>query len=241
MLATTLEYHAVINVPLLVFSVPFRQLLPVAIASVILSLGVCVVAGWQAELLRSKRRFWSRPLIAVLFFLQPIARGWARYQGRLSLRPTPEAAFQSLNSAALKDKATLNEVEYWAETWVDRLELVKNILKELDEQGWQNKMDAGWSDYDVDIFGSRWARLQLTTVGEPYAGGKQLLRCRLDTAWSLLPSWPFAPCWGLTCWSSALFKIVSLDLAPAAHNAPFHLVCGAGKTRSPKAHLRTGR
>jgi hypothetical protein len=37
----------------------------------------------------------------------------------------------------------------------------------------------------VEIFGSRWAHLQLTTVAEPHVGGKQLLRCRLRTAWSL--------------------------------------------------------
>lgn len=186
MLATTLEYHAAVNLPLLVLSVPFPRLLPLAIVSVLLSLGVCVVAGCQAELLRSKRRFWSKPLIMALFFLQPIARGWARYKGRLSLRPTPQPAYESLKSMALKDHGgSLDEVEYWAEKWVDRLDLVKNILERLDEQEWQSKMDAGWSDYDVDIFGSRWARLQLTTVGEPYAGGKQLLRCRLKTAWAL--------------------------------------------------------
>ncbi len=186
MMATTLEYHVFVNLPLLVLSVPFHRLFPLAVASLVISLGVCVAAAGQAELDRNKRRFWSRPLIALLFFLQPIARGWARYQGRLSLRPTPQAAYDSLTSQALKDRTDpLDLVEYWAEKWVDRLDFVKRILNRLDEQEWQNKIDAGWSEFDVEVFGSRWARLQLTTVGEPYAGGKQLLRCRMRTAWSL--------------------------------------------------------
>jgi hypothetical protein len=33
----------------------------------------------------SKRRFWSRPLAALLFFLQPVVRGRARFKCRLNL------------------------------------------------------------------------------------------------------------------------------------------------------------
>jgi hypothetical protein len=60
------------------------------------------------------------------------------------------------------------------------------LLHRLDEQRWQNKTDAGWSEHDVEIYGSRWTYLQLTTVAEPYGGGRQLFRVRLVTRWSLL-------------------------------------------------------
>ncbi|HZM04547.1 MAG TPA: glycosyltransferase [Candidatus Saccharimonadales bacterium] len=186
MFCTSLEYHALVNLPLLALSVPFRDLLPFAVTSIMISLGVCVAAAVQADLPRNKRRVWSRPLVALLFFLQPIVRGWARYQGRLNLAPTPQAALESLESMTMRDRpGELDQVEYWASAAMDRVGFVRHILRRLDEQGWEIKADMGWSDYDVEIFGSRWAHLQITTVAEPYAGGKQLLRCRLRTAWSL--------------------------------------------------------
>jgi glycosyltransferase involved in cell wall biosynthesis len=186
MLFTTLEYHVLVTLPLLVLSVPFRQLLPLGIVSVLISMAVCIAAGIQSELPRNKKRLWSRPLIALLFFLQPIVRGWARYQGRLSIRPTPPAAYENLESLELKYRGQrVDYVEYWAEVWMDRLEFVRSILARLEEQGWQFKADTGWSEFDVEIFGNRWSNLQLTTVAEPHCGEKQMFRCRLRTAWSL--------------------------------------------------------
>ena len=148
-----------VTLPLWVLSVTFHPLLPMAITSLLISLGVCVAAGAQAALPRTKRRWWSRPLVAMLFFLQPIVRGWARYQGRLALRPTPLAAQQTLDSIALRDsKESLREVQYWAEQRLDRLALVADILRRLDQQGWPNKSDIGWSDYDVEVYDTRWSR-----------------------------------------------------------------------------------
>ena len=188
MLTTTLEYHVLITVPLLVLSVPFPNLLPLGVVSALVSLATCVAAGIQAELPKNKRHWWSKPLVAALFFLQPIYRGYARYKSRLSLKQTPPAPPEAQRAAfQLKEKGeNLDVVEYWADTWVDRLEFLGALLHRLDEQRWQNKTDAGWSEYDVEIYGSRWTYLQLTTVAEPYGGGRQLFRVRLETKWSLL-------------------------------------------------------
>ncbi len=186
MLCTSLEYHVLITLPLWVLSVTFHLLLPLAITSLLVSLTICVAAGFQANLPHLKVRWWSRPLIAVLFFLQPIVRGWARYQGRLASRSTPMPPQQTLDSVALRDSAQpLGEVQFWAEKRVDRYKLIADILRRLDQQGWPNKADAGWSDYDVEIYGSRWTSLQLATVAEDHPNGKQLLRCRLRPRWSL--------------------------------------------------------
>jgi hypothetical protein len=59
------------------------------------------------------------------------------------------------------------------------------MLRRLDQQGWPNKSDVGWSEYDVEVYGSRWCNLQITTVSEDHAIGKQMLRCRLRAKWSL--------------------------------------------------------
>ncbi|MEP6662626.1 MAG: glycosyltransferase [Verrucomicrobiota bacterium] len=197
MLCTTLEYHVFISLPLLILSVPFHHLWPLGIVSVLLSVAVCVAAALQAELPKNKKRFWSRPLVALLFFLQPIWRGWARYRGRFSLRPTPQAAYENLESLQMKYRGErVDYVEYWAEIWMDRLDFVRGILERLEEQGWQYKTDSGWSEFDVEIFGNRWSHLQLTTVAEPHRGHKQLFRCRLKTSWSLPAQVAFAAALG---------------------------------------------
>jgi O-antigen biosynthesis protein len=186
MVCTTLEYHVLVTLPLWVVSVIFHLLLPMAITSLLISLGVCVAAGAQAAFPRNKRRWWSRPLVGMLFLLQPIVRGWARYQGRLMLRPTPLTAQRTLDSIALRDSGqSLREVNYWAEQRLDRLALAADILRRLDQQGWPNKSDIGWSDYDVEVYDTRWSRLQLTTVAEEHPKGKQLIRCRLRARWAL--------------------------------------------------------
>jgi glycosyltransferase involved in cell wall biosynthesis len=206
MLCTTVEYHVLVSVPLLVLSVAFRQLLPLAITSVLISIAVCAAAAAQATLPRNKTRWWSRPLVAALFFMQPIVRGLARYQGRLTLRPTPLAAQQTLDSIALRDtRGPLQEARYWAEQPISRLGFVSDLLNRLDHQSWPNKSDIGWSHYDVEIYGSRWSYLQLTTVAEEHPPNKQLIRCRLRSGWSLPAKVVF--------WSLCGFELLVLGFA----------------------------
>ncbi len=183
---SSLEYQVLTTVPLLVLSSTIHLLFPVAMASLAISLGVCGVAGAQAELPKNKRRYWSRPVVALLFFLQPITRGLARYSGQLGLQSAPQASQGSLDSVALRGSHhALGEARYWGDASVDRIEFVKGILERLDREGWPNKTDIGWSEYDIEVLGSRWTQLRLTTVAEDYPRGKKMIRCRLRARWSL--------------------------------------------------------
>ena len=212
MLATTLEYHVLITLPLLVSGAIFRWLIPVALTSMVVSLGVCLVAGVQAALPRRKRRFWSRPLVALLFALQPIVRGWARYQGRFLLRQIPLAGYETLDSLSAKQQGqTHDEVLYWARPGFERHQFLTHVFERLDRQGWQNRTDTGWSTFDVEVYGSRWSRLQLTTVGEFSQDGQQVIRCRLRTAWTL-------PARILFC---SLLGVETLVLGLVEHRTPW--------------------
>jgi len=186
LLCTTLEYHLFVLLPLWVLGVTFPYLLPVAVVSVLIPLGLCAAAGAQATLPKNRTEWWSRPLVALLFLLQPITRGWARHRGRLTLRATPPAVQDSLDSVALRGHGQpLGEVQYWTETRVERLEFVAALMRRLEEKHWPHRTDLGWSEFDVEIFGSRWSQLQLTTVAEDHPQNRQLIRCRLRAATSL--------------------------------------------------------
>jgi GT2 family glycosyltransferase len=186
MLCTTLEYHVLVVLPLWILSTIFHLLLPLAVTSLLVPIAVCAAAGAQAELPKNKARGWSRPLVALLFYLQPIARGWARYHGRLRLRPAQTAPSENLDSAALRQgRQSLDRVEYWSDKPLDRFAWVKDLLRRLEERRWPHKADIGWSEYDIEIYDTRWSKLQLATVVEEWSKGKRLLRCRLRGRWSL--------------------------------------------------------
>jgi glycosyltransferase involved in cell wall biosynthesis len=186
MLCTTLEYHLFVTVPLWVLTCIFHYLLPLAIVSVLLPVGICIAAGAQAALPANRAVWWSRPLVALLFFLQPIVRGGARYRSRLAFQPSPLAPGHSLDSLALRGShQSLDEVRYWSEQRLDRLAFVTLIWERLGQKGWAGKSDAGWNEYDVEVAGSRWCQLQLITAAEDFPENRQRIRCRLRTAWSL--------------------------------------------------------
>jgi glycosyltransferase involved in cell wall biosynthesis len=212
MLCTSMEYHVMITLPLLVLSVPFQFLLPVAMTSPIISAVICIAAAFQADLPKNKKKWWSRPLVALLYFLQPIARGWARYQGRLGLQETAPAADERLEALRQRDTGeSLDRLFYWGDGQMDRIDWVNGIVLRLDQQGWANKTDAGWSEHDIELFGNRWSRLQLITATEGYDGGKRLFRVRLRAHWSLLAKLAF--------WSAFGFELLVIGIV--RHDLPW--------------------
>ena len=182
---TSLEYYVLVPLPLLVLGSVVPSLTSFGFAALAVAFGLCVAAAWQAELPTDKLRWWSRPLVALLFLLQPIVRGWARHKANLRGQQTPLSARENLESLSLdNDDARLDHLVYRSESGgADRIAFVSRIIQQLDERGWQNKPDAGWSDHDVEVYGSRWARLRLTTATEYHLG---LIRCRLKSSWTFL-------------------------------------------------------
>jgi GT2 family glycosyltransferase len=186
MLCTSLEFHALVTLPLVLLAWLFPIAWPVATASFLLSLGVCVAAAIQAELPPNKRRFWSRPLVAALFFLQPIERALARYRSRLQ-NSAGSVRLRALLSEApqMSDGSEpLERLAFWSKTYLDRHQFLGAVTTQLQAQGFQVRLDSGWSNFDLEITGDRWTRLRLTTVTEHLDQGRMNLRCHLHTGWS---------------------------------------------------------
>jgi hypothetical protein len=112
---------------------------------------------------------------------------------------------------------------YWSKGGVDRFAFLRAIIARLARDGWQNKLDTGWNEYDAEVFGNRWSRLRLTTVAEELAEGKMIFRCRLRASWSLRALFTFWIALG-----AELLLIGFLDVP--AHPADPRLVPGTGKT-----------
>jgi glycosyltransferase involved in cell wall biosynthesis len=217
MLVTSLEYHVLVVLPLIVLSAVFPGLLPLLIAGMLVPILVCSAAAAQADLPATRKRFWSRPLVALLFFLQPIVRGWARYQGKLSVQRRPLARYETLDSQSLRDQAhQLSEREYWDEAGLNRIDFVRQIMRRLDQRDWPHKVDLGWSAYDVEIYGSRWARLQLTTISEIMGANRQRIRCRLRTVWTLFAR--------ITFWALAGFELLVIGFLGPSRPANWALL-----------------
>jgi hypothetical protein len=123
----------------------------------------------------------SRLLIAYLHFRQPITRGWARYSVRLKAkvmqhgvrglwptRPLPWDPF---------DPATLR---YWS-IHQGRLTLIDKIAQGVRDAGWKVRVDSGWSGWDMEVYGSRYVKVRLTTATEHHHHKGKLTRIRVES------------------------------------------------------------
>lgn len=191
MALTSLEYHVLVTLPLLLLGSAAPWLLSLGVASALLSLAVCALAAWQAEL-PPPRHLWSRPLVALLHWWQPVVRGWARYRQRLVGVRSPLARLENLDSLSRQQQRLApQEVVVPDPAGRGRTAFLEALLVRLDSTGWQYRVDTGWREFDLEVYGRRWSKLQLTTLTEYRPEGSRIW-CRLQTRWTL----PARVVWG---------------------------------------------
>ncbi|MGB0578508.1 MAG: glycosyltransferase [Limisphaerales bacterium] len=186
---TSLERQVFITLPLVLLALVFDNpiLATLAVLAVGSWLGVIVYAGIRSDVPPKQRRWWSRPLVSLLYLLQPIFRSWARYKELFGWQLPSLHSRETLDTLSSERKAERFEtVSYWSETPLPRGQLLQTLLERLRAERWQAHADEGWSDHDLEVAGSRWCRLRLTTVNEWHKGGRVMLRCRVNTSWSPL-------------------------------------------------------
>jgi GT2 family glycosyltransferase len=185
-LLTSIEYYALVCLPLLVLATMAPQFASWWLASAAAPAVVCALAASEVVISRRRRAWWSRPLVALLFLLQPLVRGWARYQGRLARRDLPLENFENLDSLSRQTSGDLPPVQsYRLPSGFDRTQFLARLLTCLAQQRWPHRPDTGWSKFDLEVYGSRWCKLRLTTATERAVTGGWAIRCRLRGAWTL--------------------------------------------------------
>jgi glycosyltransferase involved in cell wall biosynthesis len=178
MMMMSVEWH-LIGMFITVLGLAFVPLLYVAIAMFLTPIVLSIIAAMQAPMPRH-RHSMTRPLIAYLHFRQPLARGWARYSVRLKAKVLGREARGYKRSGEFPfDPMDPRTLRYWSKEQ-DRLALLERITQEVCEAGWRMRIDSGWHYWDMEIYGSRYVKVRLTTATEHHHGIGKLTRVRVE-------------------------------------------------------------
>ncbi|MBK9516769.1 MAG: glycosyltransferase [Anaeromyxobacter sp.] len=177
---------------------------------VLATLAVAWLVAGQATPPVHQRRWWSRLLIAAMHVLQPVARGYARYQARFRTRHVSEPLHALSRRWEERAGGLLGrrELALWSEDGQGRDQLLERLVAQARAQGAMLRADSGWEPFDLTIRGDRWSNVELTTVTEEHGGGRRLTRVRARlratpslyailaaTSYLMLFVWLWEPAW----------------------------------------------
>ncbi len=213
-LLMSLEWH-LLSIFVAVLGVAWPSMLLVALGMQLTSASLAIAAAYQQPEPK-RRRWWSRLLVAYLHWRQPIARGWARYAYRLRGKCRGVGSFRRPGVLPVdpKDKAVLRY--WWGNGWGsidgqgdrDRFGLLARVQDEAKAAKMHVRHDSGWHDWDLELFGSRWAKTRVASVDEKHADGR-LIRVRVVSR-------PTGFCKATLIATIALALVISIRLFPPA-------------------------
>ena len=210
MMMMSIEWH-LLAFFVTVLGLAFPPLLYVAMLMFITPLVLSAVAASQVPDPKH-RHFLSRPLIALLHYRQPIVRGWARYSVRLKAKVLNAVTRGYRRKSRLpfdpNDRSTLR---YWS-SGQDRFVLLKKITDEVRAARWRYRLDSGWNGWDMEIYGSRYVKLRITSATEKHHASGRLVRLRVEPIMSNF-------CKALMAASCILAGVLMLDMWPFSRTA----------------------
>lgn len=123
---------------------------------------------------------WCRPVVFALYILQPVVRGWHRYNHRWAHRGhAAHLENHNVRTAVKKINGRQNDL-YWNSTDnVGREELIKQMHTEAIERAWSGVFGPAWACYDMQLMGDRWHDVQVYTATEELGWPKRFTRCRM--------------------------------------------------------------
>ncbi len=187
-LVTSLEWHVVMTAGTFLLTALWFALWPLPVLSVLISLSVAAYAAYRVVIPGRQVRWWSRSLVAALYLLQPIVRGWPRYaRGLATEKAVPRDGRSRILALARSYRLKGLEVSaaYWNDEGVERFTFLDRILGLLDRDRWPVRVDSGWDEFDLEIHGDRFTKVSLRTVAEDHGGNKRLIRGKLRAQFTL--------------------------------------------------------
>ena len=138
---TSLEYHVLVTLPLLVLSVPFHLAVAAGAHELLLSLGVCVAAAAQAELPQEQAAFVVAAAGGVAVFSAADRARLGALPGPVELARSPLAGRGNAGIARLarQPRAAATRRDIGPINAMDRMDFVQRILQRLDNRAGRTK------------------------------------------------------------------------------------------------------
>jgi glycosyltransferase involved in cell wall biosynthesis len=159
-------------------SVPLEELRMLPLIMFGLTLLVGLTYTIQARIEPKFDSLFARLLLLWLCLNQPWRRSWARYFTWLRGKRTPKSVLDRHRPRAGGRIGWFNTglLTFWSEKGHDRTHLLGRLQESLRYEGWKFTADTGWTDWDIQIFASRWWNVRLRTMTEIYPHGRRLTR-----------------------------------------------------------------
>jgi O-antigen biosynthesis protein len=165
MLPTTLEWH-VIAIVFAIMAFAWQPAIAIVLFMMACTCAVVVGQSIQANIARSVDGLGARCVVALLCWLQPLVRSFARY--RVWFRTQPQNTAPLANR--LRFPHSRQVVRFLSQTGIDREQLLETSLRELASAGFHSIDHAGWTFDDYQIPCPPAYRLSISTAQEVYGG-----------------------------------------------------------------------
>ena len=184
MLPGTLEWHGVAAVVALA-SILWSPAWMIALGMLGASLGLAALQAAQSHVQPEHDCFRSRLVVAAMCYVQPLARSWKRHLTRLSSFSATFDDLDLVSDVAWRFPLSGERLtEYWSEEWKDRTEVLDVVAGYLRERQIAVTVDAGWTDWDMEVYCHPWTAVQIRTVQEDHGSGKRLIRIQYRLRWT---------------------------------------------------------
>lgn len=186
---------------------------PLALMSGSMWLATLTMAIRSAVIAPLPRRHpaWCRPLVAYLYTLQPILRGWHRLTYLLANKRLP---VMSRSEGLLPQRKAISWTSwdlYWDDTQArGREQLLPQVTSIARDCGWKGDFDNAWAAWDIKLVGTCWHDITIRTATEELGWPRRFTRSRCSlqltlfsrvviaatSAWSLVATLALST-WGL--------------------------------------------
>jgi len=146
----------------------------------LLTWAMCIKGGVSAKIDPRFEGPKARGLIALLIYLGPLLRGWARIKWRLktppAVIPASSGPFEQRGHWGWRTRGFV--LSYWNETGTEKEAMLGALMRVCAAERYPVAMDAGWEDWDLEVAGGPAAGARILIASENHGADKRLLRVR---------------------------------------------------------------
>jgi GT2 family glycosyltransferase len=172
----SLEWHMTATF-LIALALMFPTLALVSAVMWAATLGMAIRSAVNAPLPRDAR-WWCRPVVAYLYFMQPIWRGWHRVTYLIRNKRCPRLR-DVAHGAEVKRMSACEQDLYWDNHHgTGREDLLRHVVQDAKTCGWAGDFDNAWADWDLKLVGDCWHDITIRVATEELGWQRRFTRAR---------------------------------------------------------------